>query len=207
MSNIYIDNSIYQEKKSAQVNNFSNEKKDAEEGFEDINPEIIKPQETIVKEKLNNDEINYSSSVFQEKENEEDKDSFNSFLSPDDRNNSVEEEAIKSSNNLNNDEKNVFNDSEEENQPSVRKLSLFDTLNESSNDSLKSTAENIDKNEPILEKNDTFLENDLDSENETNENESSKDFESEDALSEEEFNQEQEEELLDIPTFLRRQAN
>ncbi len=94
-------------------------------------------------------------------------------------------------------------------EPSVRRLSLFDTLSdESSKLSEDSRLEN--KSEPILNSSDI---DENDSENtkeqqniENSENEFSPE---ENELSEldEEFNQETEEELLDIPTFLRRQAN
>ena len=44
-------------------------------------------------------------------------------------------------------------------------------------------------------------------ENESSESSISNEYEPEDVISDEDINQEQEEELLDIPTFLRRQAN
>jgi cell division protein FtsZ len=87
---------------------------------------------------------------------------------------------------------------EQEQKPSVRKLSLFDTLEvdeglDSSNIS--------EKTEPILEENDEVaeLKNDVEIIEE--------EFSGEESNLDEEFNQEAEEELLDIPTFLRRQAN
>ena len=92
----------------------------------------------------------------------------------------------------------------------VRRLSLFDTLSDKKVDK----AEDIDiiqaKSEPILSsqqasENDPekFVDNDIlgDTKNEFNPEENELNN------LDEEFNQENEEELLDIPTFLRRQAN
>ncbi len=93
-------------------------------------------------------------------------------------------------------------DSNEEVKTSVRRLSLFDTLD---NQEKKEVSEHIEKMEPkieenindsveINEKNDDFI--------------NKKEFSPEEPIIEEEFNQDPEdEELLDIPTFLRRQAN
>ena len=65
--------------------------------------------------------------------------------------------------------------------------------------------ENIQKSEPILSSNEAS-ENTENNEKEINE--SSEEFEpEEESTSYEDLNQDQEEELLDIPTFLRRQAN
>ena len=109
----------------------------------------------------------------------------------------------------NNDEKNTLDNLEQENKSSARKLSLFDTLNESSNNSLESSVseEIISKSEPTLDN-----ENDLDDESVQNTDPINieSDASSDEVLSDEDFNQEQheqDEELLDIPTFLRRQAN
>ena len=67
--------------------------------------------------------------------------------------------------------------------------------------SLNSTSEDSSlKTEPILDSDDNNME-------ELHENTTHEEFESEEELPDEEFNQEEEEELLDIPTFLRRQAN
>ena len=95
-------------------------------------------------------------------------------------------------------------------QTSVRRLSLFDTL--SSDDTIDNEVHNETsfKSEPILASPDETIKNDETiEENEIN-NVSEKEFEPEEGNSEEiedDFNQENEEELLDIPTFLRRQAN
>ena len=99
------------------------------------------------------------------------------------------------------DNDNTSNIEEVENKPNVRRLSLFDTLNETTDKSINSTSEdNSLKTEPILDSEDSSMD-------ELHENITSEEFESEEELPDEEFNQEKEEELLDIPTFLRRQAN
>ena len=95
-------------------------------------------------------------------------------------------------------------------EPSVRRLSLFDTLtNENSESAPINKNEEVEKSEPIIESNDgASLESEYSEDN--NSENSLNEFDGEDRISseeDEEFNQETEEELLDIPTFLRRQAN
>jgi cell division protein FtsZ len=89
-------------------------------------------------------------------------------------------------------------------EPSVRRLSLFDNI--STNESEKSLDQEV-KTEPLISENNLVEEI---SEN-LEKHESSENIEPEFNAStdelDEEFNQETEEELLDIPTFLRRQAN
>ncbi len=95
----------------------------------------------------------------------------------------------------------------------VRRLSLFDTLSSEVAEKPISNEPNVtssEKSEPILNSVD---ESNIDEEN-LAENDSSASTEDEfnpeennSSEIEEEFNQETEEELLDIPTFLRRQAN
>jgi len=84
-----------------------------------------------------------------------------------------------------------------ETKTSVRKLSLFDTIEE------KPLSENSkeQKKEPMFE-------NQLEEDNASYEKEiTEKAFDPEEIETEGDFNQETDEELLDIPTFLRRQAN
>ena len=89
-------------------------------------------------------------------------------------------------------------------EPSVRRLSLFDNI--STNESDKSLDQEV-KTEPVISENNLVEES---AEN-LDKDESSENIEPEFNAStdelDEEFNQETEEELLDIPTFLRRQAN
>ena len=99
---------------------------------------------------------------------------------------------------------------EQNDEPSVRRLSLFDTLtNENTESAPINKNEEVAKSEPIIESNDgASLESEYSEDN--NSENSLNEFDGEDTISseeDEEFNQETEEELLDIPTFLRRQAN
>ena len=91
----------------------------------------------------------------------------------------------------------------EKSQASVKRLSLFDTV-EQEVEYLSNQQE--ERTEPVISESDKEIQNhdtdnsDKDPEAEFNAEESENDLD-------EEFNQETEEELLDIPTFLRRQAN
>ncbi len=90
-------------------------------------------------------------------------------------------------------------------EPSVRRLSLFDNISSEKDSSIEN--KNIEKSEPILKQ--ESIEN---SHNHHSEDEKigSDEFDPSNEKTteiDEEFNQETEEELLDIPTFLRRQAN
>ncbi len=107
-------------------------------------------------------------------------------------------------------------DIDKPNEASVRRLSLFDTLStENKSEYLASENEILTKNEPVFASSEEKLdENESDEDNNSEENNLSmvekEEFsaeESEFSETDEEFNQETEEELLDIPTFLRRQAN
>ena len=91
----------------------------------------------------------------------------------------------------------------EEVESSVRKLSLFDTLEDKNLESEPIENSTSVKSEPVFQ-NEILEEGNETTNPEENENEFSDDAVSE---SEDDFNQENEEELLDIPTFLRRQAN
>ncbi len=102
------------------------------------------------------------------------------------------------------EEENQTPDALQKEESSVRRLSLFDNI--SSNHSNKITDEDL-KNEPVISENNFDTEKNENLEimesNEGNEPE----FNASNEEVDEEFNQETEEELLDIPTFLRRQAN
>ena len=82
-------------------------------------------------------------------------------------------------------------------QPTVKRLSLFDTIEKPSEISKNPPQE---KTEPVISENLQDTDNNTDSEPE-------EEFDPEEKDLNDEFNQETEEELLDIPTFLRRQAN
>ena len=125
---------------------------------------------------------------------------------------SHDEEQIEESNELEEVDSNLYEENQafsnssaadQEVQPSVRRLSLFDTLEDKNLVSESMENSTSIKSEPIFQ-NEKLEEDHKNSNAEENENELSDDesFESED-----DFNQENDEELLDIPTFLRRQAN
>ena len=85
-------------------------------------------------------------------------------------------------------------------EPSVKRLSLFDVSEEK--DHINQTKQ--ERTEPIISED--ISENSIEAESDT-ENSSEEEFSPEERSDDDEFNQETEEELLDIPTFLRRQAN
>ncbi len=107
-------------------------------------------------------------------------------------------------------------DKDKPNEASVRRLSLFDTLStENKSQDIASENDILSKNEPVFASSEKKIEeNESDEDNNSEENNlgivEKEEFSAEEIESSEiddEFNQETEEELLDIPTFLRRQAN
>ena len=86
--------------------------------------------------------------------------------------------------------------------PNVRRLSLFDTLESKDNENLSTQKSSPSKSEPVFEQ--AIVDN---TENKIEEESVEEQFSAEESDIDEDFNQEVEEELLDIPTFLRRQAN
>jgi cell division GTPase FtsZ len=99
---------------------------------------------------------------------------------------------------------------EKPNETTVRRLSLFDTLsNENKSEDSISDNEFLEKSEPVFASSEEKIEENISEDINLSINEK-EEFSAEDTESSEiddEFNQETEEELLDIPTFLRRQAN
>ena len=106
-------------------------------------------------------------------------------------------------------------DIDKPNEASVRRLSLFDTLStENKSEGTAVENETLTKSEPVFASSEEKIEeNDSEDNNSKDDNLSiikQEEFsaeESETSEIDDEFNQETEEELLDIPTFLRRQAN
>ncbi|MDC3131179.1 hypothetical protein OA435_01405, partial [Pelagibacteraceae bacterium] len=104
---------------------------------------------------------------------------------------------------------------EKPNETSVRRLSLFDTLStENKSEDISSVNEVLEKTEPVFASSEDKIEENEAEDKKSEDNNLSIDekeeFSAEQTESSEiddEFNQETEEELLDIPTFLRRQAN
>ncbi len=114
--------------------------------------------------------------------------------------------------NISENDNNFPPNNEDNQETSVRRLSLFDTF--SADDSKLDPKENepyVEKSEPVLSSEEEEFTEVLEKKDanpvlQDSENEFSPE-ENDEASLEEEFNQETEEELLDIPTFLRRQAN
>jgi len=99
---------------------------------------------------------------------------------------------------------------EKSNETSVRRLSLFDTFStENKSENIDTEKDVFEKSEPVFASSEENIEEDSSEGNDLTINEK-EEFSAEDTEASEiddEFNQETEEELLDIPTFLRRQAN
>jgi len=89
-------------------------------------------------------------------------------------------------------------------EPSVRRLSLFDNI--STNESEKSLEQEV-KTEPVISENNLIEESSENLDRDVSSENIEPEFNASTDEVDEEFNQETEEELLDIPTFLRRQAN
>ena len=106
-------------------------------------------------------------------------------------------------------------DIDKPNEASVRRLSLFDTLStENKSDDIAAENNILTKTEPVFASSEEEIEENASKDNNSEDINSSiiekEEFSAEESESSEiddEFNQETEEELLDIPTFLRRQAN
>ncbi len=101
-------------------------------------------------------------------------------------------------------------DSDKSAETNVRRLSLFDTLSNETSAPIHDKSEHSSKSEPILSNENEILNNAEVLEDKNDTGISDEEFDPKDISSNElddDFNQETEEELLDIPTFLRRQAN
>ena len=221
ISAIAIDNSVYQEKVT---HSFLDEKIEEKLGEGEKSNELAKENinenlevSNTLNPTLNKDEAD-------EVEKLTDKDLEKDNISLHNLENSSLHEEIKLENNLDHDiteenkidkdldvknslkeNKKVEETSEsvnlvdENNQPTVRKLSLFDTL-EDVEENIPKTAE---KTEPVFEDKIDISDSKLNEETEV----SIEEFSAENSGEDENFSQDSEEELLDIPTFLRRQAN
>ena len=212
-SNLSIDNSVYKEKTIQQssnlISNFSSEDDkvqnlDIKEDVADNN-EIFENNNSQVENQnlMGNDDNDLTIDSLQEEETklEENENKYEPS------NLSEKEEAIieEKTNDIEIKDVSVKSDeslsTDPETKISVRKLSLFDTLDDSSNLKESESAKSEDsKSEPVFDEQ-------LSKEEENSaENPPEEDYLPEEAENDE-FNQETEEELLDIPTFLRRQAN
>ena len=199
-----IDNSVYHENQSLNQDNFLNDSNLNQEKKLENQHENIEVSNNLEDNAQNhheyeqnhpeNDEPNIIKSESEESNtqnhltDENDDKITESFDNQDDVN--IHEEKTEVSNNLD----------DMEPKTEVRRLSLFDTLDENSSDIKGNDPIEEIKSEPVLEK--------MSSDEPLSESSENK-HEEEQNIEEEEFNQDKEndEDLLDIPTFLRRQAN
>ena len=114
------------------------------------------------------------------------------------------ESEITSVNSEDNSEEQVEEELLVKEEPSVRRLSLFDNI--STNESEKSLDQEV-KTEPVISENNLIEESSENLDKDVSSENIEPEFNASTDELDEEFNQETEEELLDIPTFLRRQAN
>ena len=114
------------------------------------------------------------------------------------------ESEITSVNSENHSEEQVEEELLVKEEPSVRRLSLFDNI--STNESEKSLDQEV-KTEPVISENNLIEESSENLDKDVSSENIEPEFNASTDELDEEFNQETEEELLDIPTFLRRQAN
>ena len=175
----------------------------SENNIDNDQVENLNENTETIKEEIASNHVNMEISDIQEEEDNEGIIVDNEdFILPDNQENQISE-THSTSDKI---EANSEEESEESNvsEISVRRLSLFDNI--SSNNETETTVQN-DKTEPVISEN--INESEL-AEPEISTESSEKlepEFSATDDDLEEDFNQETEEELLDIPTFLRRQAN
>ncbi len=168
---------------------------------EPIRESIIEEKDQTFSNNENNhidENVSLSNSIIENEDNLDNQE--------DNLNENIENSSLADDSNANGEIKEdmVQLDQEKIAEPTVRRLSLFDTV---SADQEKDTSINIERSEPLITKEDHNNSEDESLEiEESTENEFSPEDGETNGL-DEEFNQETEEELLDIPTFLRRQAN
>ena len=207
---ININNEIYKndfgetnEKINDQVNDLDNS---IANNYEDETIDnAIDDKKSFIEENIITDQVNINEQKTEDLSDE--------IISESDQQEVAEKISLETNDNLIDNIKEDHSSNNEENitinEPSVRRLSLFDTL---TTDSMETPADNVDldeKSEPILSSTEEVLETSKSDDLSINE-ELINEFDPEEKDSVEvdnEFNQETEEELLDIPTFLRRQAN
>ena len=175
----------------------------SENNIDNDQVENLNENTETIKEEIASNHVNMEiSDIQEEQDNERIIADIEDFIIPDNQENQISETHSTSDKIETNSEE----ESEESNvsEISVRRLSLFDNI--SSNNETETTVQN-DKTEPVISEN--INESEL-AEPEISTESSEKlepEFSATDDDLEEDFNQETEEELLDIPTFLRRQAN
>jgi len=225
-SSLLIDNSVYQQRSSEEKrDSFTNNDADLNSHFNSLS------KENEIVEEINENHIEESSLGEEDSSDTEDAniDYTNEEIAA-----NIDEEGINGENNQeiavetkienndltanfdNNDNSEILSNIEAsgsseltekqsadqiETNTSVRKLSLFDSIEEQSSSENPTDLSKEQKKEPMFE-------NQLEDDNATSEQEiTGNELDPEEIKNDEDFNQETDEELLDIPTFLRRQAN
>ena len=182
---------------------------DQEDSSEDLNPISLETNDEIQSDELiSNSAIEIPETFEKEEENSENEEE---SLAINLNTNKIEEEIDIDNREIKNstfDSKDNIEEDEEalliKEEPSVRRLSLFDSI--STNDSEKYFDQD-EKTEPVLSENNLVEENTENLDRNEDDEHIEPEFNASSNESDEDFNQESEEELLDIPTFLRRQAN
>ncbi len=182
---------------------------DQEDSSEDLNPISLETNDEIQSDELiSNSAIEIPETFEKEEENPENEEE---SLAINLNTNKIEEEIDidnRETKNSTFDSKDNIEEDEEalliKEEPSVRRLSLFDSI--STNDSEKYFDQD-EKTEPVLSENNLVEENTENLDRNEDDEHIEPEFNASSNESDEDFNQESEEELLDIPTFLRRQAN
>ena len=203
---ISIDNSVYAEK--ADINEeaeLSNKEVTLDNIVSETN--LLPENETISESLENTIEDDSSKEILTQKSMDSDDEEIldeqsisNIDTSSDDLNGEIIQNDQIEEENIEINEPNL--DLNEEAKTTVRRLSLFDTLD---NQEKKQVNENSEKMEPKIDEN---ISDSIEIEEKSHDLDEKKEFSPEESIGEEEFNQDHEdEELLDIPTFLRRQAN
>ncbi len=206
-----LPNNNFEEKTENDITNSEIEKNSFDE-HSYLDSEI-KEEKFESSEEINNSESAIKEQNFEEEFNDiNDKNLLNSNENKTDVNNSDEILTTNEEGNFSEDQNNTDLTEELDNsiEPSVRRLSLFDSLPAETLNVEQEQNNILDKSEPVLGTNSDEKSQIETLEEETNNTNSDEEFNPEDGESSEldqEFNQETEEELLDIPTFLRRQAN
>ncbi len=203
---ISIDNSVYAEK--ADLNEEAELSNEAFTLDNIVSETNSLPENETISESLENtiEDVSSKEILTQNSMNSDDEEIIdeqsisNIDISSDDLNGEIIQNHQIEKENIETNESNLnLND---EAKTTVRRLSLFDTLD---NQEKKQVTQNSEKMEPKIDEN---ISDSIEIEEKSHDLDEKKEFSPEESIGEEEFNQDHEdEELLDIPTFLRRQAN
>ena len=208
---ININNELYKSDQTQYDDSqITNSLSDQNDDQIDISSDLVANEETMYSAEADENSETDIKEIFQDDGvNEEDGNlNSNSLDSTDINVTPSEEESLDKNEVISAQNENSFENSKEETvseEPSVRRLSLFDNI--SSNISEEDTKEESLKAEPVISSNISNIEEVETLETTDKDEEIEPEYNVSDDELNEEYNQETEEELLDIPTFLRRQAN